>query len=107
MNCNNHSVIGTTFKLNVHMEPMDGHHMSEVDWVIEVHCSNLLAKSFTVPKDKAKMVDDDNYIIVIDTNILGAGLYSLTFTAWIPDTHCDGGLRTEIINVCTGVRITR
>lgn len=105
MNCNNHSVKGTIFKLNVHMEPIDGFHMSEVDWEVDVYSSNSFGKKQTTLKKDAYKVDDDNYIIVIDSGVLGTGLYNITFTAWIPDGHCNDGKRIERVNVCTGVSI--
>ena len=98
------SVKGTVFKLNVHMEPIDGFHLADVDWEAEVE-NPTFRRKHTIKKSESFKVDDDNAIIVVDSSLLGAGLYDLTLTAWIPDQHCEGGRRKERATVSTGVRI--
>lgn len=104
MDTGDNSTVGTKFKLNVTMEPVDGkYHLSNVDWEAEVYTK--IGRSQIINKDNARRVDDDNYIIVVDSAIGGAGLYYLTLTAYIPDSDCEGGLRKEVATVSTMVKI--
>lgn len=98
------SVRGTMFKLNINMTPIDGHTMAEVEWDAEVF-TELGHKSQTVKKADAFKIDDDNYIIPVDSSICGAGRYYVTLTAKIPDTAFDSGFRTERRTMFTGVTI--
>lgn len=98
------SVKGTKFKLNVNMEAIDGFHLSDIDFEIEVFTSSRY-KVQKIPKPEAIKVDDDNYIIRVDTNICGSGDYYMTLTAYIPDTDFEEGVRTEVKTAFTGVTI--
>ena len=99
----NNIVKGTTFKLNLHMEPMDGHHLSDISFFVDVYVG---AGKLTITKEQARRVDQDNYIIVVDsTELTDVGACMLTLTAYIPDTDCSGGVRKEIAKIPTGVRI--
>lgn len=98
------SVKGTEFKLNINMIPIDGKHLSDVDWKVEVFTENG-HKRVTVEKKDAIKVDSDNYLIRIDSAVCGAGKYYVTLTAYIPDTDFPDGFRTERRTGFTGVTI--
>ena len=89
---------GTEFKVNINMTPIDGFHMADVGWEAMVFTE-------TSQKDEAIKVDEDNYIIKVDSAILGAGKYYVTLTAYIPDADFDDGLRTERRTMFIGVKI--
>ena len=98
------SVLGTEFKLNVHLEPIDGLHMSDYDF----ECSFYVYTNRTVviPKSKMRKVDNDNYIVVIeqeDAYRIGRGKINVEITAYIPDGDFSDGTRTEKLLLCTDV----
>lgn len=98
------SAFGTEFKLNIHVEPIDGLHMSEYDFEVSVFVfTNKIA---VIPKSKMKKVDDDNYLVMITSDIgkqIGRGAVKMKFTAHIPDADFDDGFRTEVEELCTGI----
>ena len=100
------SALGTEFKINVHVEPIDGLHMSGYDFecVFYVYTN----KRVVIKKSELKKVDDDNYLAMIDTAkglMLGRGKVNLELTAYIPDGDFNDGVRTEKAIICTGVTI--
>lgn len=100
------SVLGTEFKINVHVEPMDGYHMSDYDF----DCSFFVLPNKRVEINKADMkeIDSDNYIAIITSSmasILGRGTVKMRISAKIPDADFPDGTRTEIAEVCTNVVI--
>ncbi len=99
------SNVGTELKINVHVEPIDGFHMSDYDFT----CRFYIYANRYVELGKSEMirVDDDNYIACIDSGKLSAGLIMLRITAQIPDSDFPDGIRTEIETVSTGVRTSR
>lgn len=95
---------GTEFKLNVNMKAIDGFHLSDIDFEIEIF-TNSRYKIQRIQKSEAIKVDDDNYIVKVDSNICGSGDYYMALTAYVPDTDFDKGVRTEVKTVFTGVTI--
>lgn len=64
------------FKLKVHLEPIDGFHMSEYDFECALYV--YTNRKVVIPKSKMRKMDDDNYIAVvnsIDAMRIGRGDY--------------------------------
>lgn len=97
------SSLGTEFKINVHVEPIDGLHMSDYDFT----CRFYIYSYVELTKNEMIKVDDDNYIACIDSSKLGVGPIMMCITAKIPDADFPDGFRTEIETVPTGVCISR
>lgn len=99
------SSLGTEFKINVHVEPIDGLHMSDYDFT----CRFCIYANRNVDISKSEMikVDDDNYIACIDSSKLGVGTIMMRIIAQIPDADFPDGLRTEIETISTGLVISR
>lgn len=78
-------ILGSTVKLNVHLEPMGDLHMEDYDFTCYVYtpCGNTV----TIPKKEAIKVDEDNRrhymfaimmaVCVVILNILNGGLLYL------------------------------
>ena len=96
---------GTEIKLNVNIEPMKSVSMESYDFKIEVYTSPL--KVLTFNKGDANRVDANNYIVLVDTSLLGAGDVKCKVTAYIPDGDFKDGLRTEIAVANTGINIVK
>ena len=99
------SNVGTELKINVHVEPIDGFHMSDYDFT----CRFYIYTNRYVEMKKSEMikVDEDNYMGCIDSSKLGTGNIMMRITAQIPDTDFPDGLRTEIETISTEVRISK
>lgn len=92
---------GTELKINVHIEPIGGVHLSEC----EFKCTFYIYSNKKVEIDKSEMlkVDDDNYICLVDTGKLGAGVINMTAVVEVPDGDFYDGYRKEVQTVCTGI----
>lgn len=96
------SALGTEFKLNLHLDPIDGLHMSGYDFECALYV--YTNRKVVIPKSRMKKVDDDNYIVVvnsIDAMRIGKGKINAEITAYIPDSDFDDGIRTEKLILCT------
>lgn len=100
--------IGSEYKINVHVEPLDGLHMADYDFECEFYAYSRI-KVIRLRKDDMLPVDNDNYIAIITSEMsktIGRGMVKLRFKAYIPDGDFPDGLRTEISEVCTGITIS-
>lgn len=99
------SAKGTQFKLNIFMSMIGGYHLSGLEWeaVVSTYVLGGIAQRFQ--KSDAHKVDEDNYTIIVDTTVGGAGAYWLTLSVDIPDSTAKGGKRKEKVSVFTGVVI--
>lgn len=98
------SALGTEFKLNVHLEPLDGLHMSDYDFEVALYV--YTNRKVVFQKSKLKKVDDDNYLLMVETADalrIGRGRINAEITAYIPDNDFSDGLRTEKLVLCTDV----
>lgn len=88
------SALGTEFKINVHVEPIDAMHMSEYDF----ECVFFVYKNrpLVVKKNEMTKVDEDNYIAKVDSSKVGTGKLMMKFVAEIPDSDMNDGLRKEV-----------
>lgn len=97
--------LGTELKLNVHIEPIGDITMDDYDFEVEVYCSPK--RAIVARKEDTIRVDESNYIVLVDTNIVGAGALKCKVTAYIPDGDFEDSLRTEIVAIDTGINIVR
>lgn len=98
------SALGTEFKLNVHLEPLDGLHMSDYDFEVALYV--YTNRKVVFQKSKLKKVDDDNYLLMVETADalrIGRGRINAEITAYIPDSDFSDGFRTEKLVLCTDV----
>ena len=88
------SALGTELKINVHVEPIDGMHMSDYDF----ECVFFVYKNrpLVIKKNEMTKVDEDNYIAKVDSAKVGVGNLMMKFTADIPDSDMNDGLRKEV-----------
>ena len=98
------SALGTEFKLNVHLEPLDGIRMSDYDFEVALYV--YTNRKVVFQKSKLKKVDDDNYLLMVETADalrIGRGRINAEITAYFPDSDFSDGLRTEKLVLCTDV----
>ncbi|MEE1071130.1 MAG: hypothetical protein U0L26_01865 [Cellulosilyticum sp.] len=106
------SALGTEYKINVHMKPIDGIHMANdnVDFECTLYVNSSRSVTFKKGDEAVKKIDNDNYKIVVSSEQamkIGRGAVKMKFTAHIEDPDFPDYKRTEIVdNICTGVTIT-
>lgn len=96
------SALGTELKFNVHIDPLDGLHMSEYDFEVALYV--FTNRKILFPKSAMTMVDEDNYLLCVETPDalrIGRGKINAEITAYIPDSDFSDGLRTEKLMLCT------
>ena len=97
--------LGTELKLNIHIDPIDGVTIDDYDYTTEVYCSPR--KSIVIPKSETIRTDNENYIVRVDTNIIGVGKIICRVVAQIPDGDFDDGLRTEVVAITTNINVVK
>ena len=97
--------LGTELKLNVNIEPIGTVTMDSYDFEIEVYCSPK--RTINVQKNEAIRIDESNYVILVDTNVVGAGDLKCKITAHIPDGDFPDRKRTEVSAVATNIKIIK
>lgn len=97
--------LGTELKLNIHIEPIGEITMDDYNFEVEVYCSQK--RAIVVKKQDAIRVDENNYVVRVDTNIVGSGALKCKVTAYIPDGDFEDSLRTEIVAIDTGFNIVK
>ena len=105
MATNTEIFIGTELKLNVNIEPMGEFTMDDYDWYVEVYCSTK--RVVALPKKTAIRIDSDNYVVLIDSEELGAGDVKCKVVALIPDFDFSDTIRKEVAMVDTGINIVK
>lgn len=94
------------YKLNVHIEPIAGFHMEELNFkcILFVYPN----KAAEICKNEMVKIDEDNYVIPLTAELVkrvGKGQLKVKIIAKIPDGDFPDGFRTETENVCTGIII--
>ena len=94
---------GTELKINVHVEPIGGIHLSQCEFT----CAFFVYTNRALEVTKAEMikVDDDNYIALVDSDKVGTGQVKMKIEVQVPDSDFPDGYRKEVANVCTGITI--
>lgn len=97
--------IGTELKLNIHIEPIGDTTMDDYNFEVEVYCSPK--RPIIIPKANAIRIDSDNYVVLVDTNVVGAGDLKCKVTAQVPDGDFPDLIRTEVVCIDTGINIIK
>ena len=79
--------------------------MDDYNFEVEVYCSPK--RPIIIPKANAIRIDSDNYVVLVDTNVVGAGDLKCKVTAQVPDGDFQDLLRTEVVCIDTGINIIK
>lgn len=79
--------------------------MDDYNFEVEVYCSPK--RPIIIPKASAIRIDSDNYVVLVDTNVVGAGDLKCKVTAQVPDGDFPDLLRTEVVCIDTGINIIK
>ena len=96
-------ILGTELKININVEPVDNVHLAECEFVATFYANS--EKSLTINKSEMIYKDIDNYIALVDSQLLGKGLVRMKLEVEIPDKDFPDGYRKEIGVVCTNIVI--
>ena len=97
--------IGTELKININIQPIDNITMDDYEFTVEMYCSPK--RTLTIKKADAIRADANNYIVCIDTEMIGAGDLKCKVTANIPDGDFPDMFRTEVVAIDTGISIIK
>lgn len=97
---------GTELKMSLHIEPFGQITMKDYGFKVELICGTFKKQSITIEKDEM-IPEDDNYLVCFSTAELGLGRLKCRITAEIPDAHFEGGFRTEVTEIDTGIEIIK
>lgn len=101
-------IIGSELKLNINIEPIGGLTMDDYDFEAQlVVCGQFDKRSKTFSKAELIKQDPSNYVIAFNTSELGFGKVTCVVIAHLPDTDFSDGIRTEIVEIDTGIEIIR
>lgn len=98
------STLGTEFKIQLKMEPIDGQTLSDLDFSVVVHTDRYNKRQIYNKKD-CILMNDDTYAVPVDSAELGPGRYYVTVTVYIPDTHFIEGVRKDVSTYFSGKEI--
>lgn len=106
--------LGTELKLNLNIEKMGSETMSSYDFDVDLYCSPSkvfsIYKSDNLDKNTGDLylkVDDNNYYLFVETNAIGLGKLKCKVTAYVNDEHFPDGIRTEVVEIDTGIEIVK
>lgn len=97
--------LGTKLKLNIHLAPIDGMTFDNYDYTTEVF-SNPKQRIVAAKSDTIR-VDEENYLVRVDTNVTGVGILACRIIAQIPDGDFDDGYRTEVVVIITKINVVK
>lgn len=97
--------IGTELKLNVHIDQIGELTMDDYNFEFDIYCSPK--NTINIKKGDAIRIDQDNYVILVDTNAVGAGALKVKIVMEIPDADFDDEMRTEVEIIDTKINIVK
>lgn len=97
--------LGTELKLNIHIAPIDGMTLDNYEYTTEVYCTPN--QRIVVKKSDTIRVDDENYLVRVDTNVIGVGRLVCRIIAQIPDGDFADGYRTEVVALSTNINVIK
>ena len=101
----NEIFLGTELKLNVNIEPMGELTMEDYDFSVDIWTS--MKRILNIPKSECIKIDKDNYVILVDTSLLGAGDIKAKVIANIPDFDFPDTVRTEVVALDLGITVLK
>lgn len=109
MNCQK-IFLGTELKLKITMEPIDGYNLEDCDFYCLVYCVEGSKKHIILNKgdSRVKQVDENSYVLLVDSCKLGAGTIKIKVVVNIPDADFSSpgdGFRREVTVVNTNISI--
>lgn len=97
--------LGSDVKILIDAELPDGLKMEDVSFTVTVYNANEKDVKKVYPKAECLLTEYGNYIVLVDSEELGIGIYMVKATFHIPDTDYPNGYRKEVIRINPHVRV--
>lgn len=92
-------IVGSDVKILIDAELPDDLTLQDVDFTVVVYNNNLKDKEKTYAKADCILTADGNYVVQVDSSLLGIGRYLVRLTVHIPDTDYTAGYRKEVVKI--------
>lgn len=96
--------LGSDVKIAFSAELPDGLTMREVPFTATVYNADRQDVQVVMTKDACIMVNDNEYVALVETDTLGVGLYMLKVVFEIPDTDYPMGYRRQVVRINPNVK---
>lgn len=92
-------IVGSDVKILVAAELPDDLTLPDVDFTVTVYNVSATDKEKVYPKSDCIETEDGDYVVLVDSNDLGIGVYMVRLTVQIPDTDYPSGFRKEVVKI--------
>ena len=92
-------IVGSDVKILIDAQLPDGLKMQDVDFTVVVYNNNLKDKEKTYAKSDCILTTNGDYVVQVDSSLLGIGRYLVRLTVHIPDTDYAVGYRKEVVKI--------
>ena len=79
--------------------------MDDYDFEVHIFCSPK--RVLVIQKNDAIRIDENDYVVIVDSEAIGTGEVKCVIVAQIPDEDFDDGLRKEVVSVNTDMTIVK
>ena len=98
--------IGSDVKILVAAELPDELTLPDVDFTVKVYNVSQIDKEKVYQKDECIETEYGDYVVLVDSEELGIGVYMVRLTVQIPDTDYPSGFRKEVVKINPHVMVT-
>ena len=98
--------LGSQLKILIEAELPDGLQMLDVDFEVVVYNDDAKDKTKVYAKTDCILTDEDNYVVLVNSDELGVGTYMVKATFQIPDSDFTTGYRKEVVRINPNVKVT-
>lgn len=98
--------LGSDVKIAFTADLPDGLLLKDIEFSGKVINADTTDKMDFVKADCAMLEEGSYYVVMVDTETLGIGIYVLKLTVQIPDSDYQRGYRKEVININPKIKVT-
>ena len=91
--------VGSDVKILVAAELPDDLALPDVDFTVKVYNVSQIDKEKVYQKDDCIETEEGDYVVLVDSDELGIGVYMVRLTVQIPDTDYPSGFRKEVVKI--------
>lgn len=92
-------IVGSDVKILVAAELPDDLTLQDVDFTVTVVNVSVEDKKQVYPKSDCIETEDGDYVVLVNSDDLGIGVYMCRLTVQIPDTDYPSGYRKEVVKI--------
>ena len=92
-------IVGSDVKILVAAELPGDLTLPDVDFTVKVYNVSQIDKEKVYSKADCIETGDGDYVVLVDSNVLGIGVYMVRLTVQIPDTDYPSGFRKEVVKI--------